>query len=272
MPCRIAILQNHGLTPIEHHFQSLQEAIALEPPHGIYTVANTFHETRVLHFDAHLDRLEDSARRANIPLRLNRQILRGALRQMIVHSGYGDVRFRISVPPDDDSLILSIEPFTPLSPEKKAQGFPFITAPNSARQQARIKANHWMLERQKIVESLPSGVSDAILLDDDGYMLETMTANFYAVIDGKLYTASQGILYGISRVIALEVAEGVLPIVHQPPHIHQLATLSEAFFSSSSRGIVPINRIDRHIFSDFSITHDLMRRYDAWAKAHLQEL
>jgi branched-chain amino acid aminotransferase len=115
-------------------------------------------------------------------------------------------------------------------------------------------------------------VTDAILLDENGYMLETMTANFYAILDGVLYTAGEGMLHGISRMIVLEVAEGVLPIIHQALHIDQLLRISEAFFSSSSRGIVPINRIDEREFSDFSITYDLMRRYDAWVMAHLQEL
>lgn len=272
MPCLIAVLRDDGLLPIDHTAQSLQEAVAFEPPNGVYTVANTFHITQVLKFDAHLDRLEDSARRAGIPLTLNRPKLRGALRQMIVDSGYGDVRYRITVAPDGADLMLSIEPFTVLSFESKSKGLPFITVPNSARDHARTKSTNWMLERQQIAKSLPQGVMDAILLDADGYMLETMTANFYGIIDGTLYTAEKGILHGISRQIALEVADGVLPVVLQPPHIDQLPMMSEAFFSSSSRGIVPINRIDERTFSDFLITHDLMKRYDVWVTAHLQEL
>lgn len=272
MPCMIAILQDEQLTPIKHNANSLNEAVMFEPSTGVYTVTNTSNQTQVLKFDAHLDRLQDSAERAGIPLMLDRQVLRGALRQMILDSGYGDVRFRITAPDEGFHLMLSIEPFTPLSFESKSKSLPFISASDSARHQARIKATSWMMTRQKIVETLPPGVTDAVLLDKDGYMLETMTANFYAIMDGALYTADEGILRGISREIVLEVAGEVLPIIYQAPHIDQLTHISEAFFSSSSRGIVPISRIDERDFSDFSITHDLMRRYDAWAMAHLQEL
>lgn len=272
MPCVIATLRDGELTPVQHHANSLQEAVLFEPPNGVYTVANTFHQTQTLKLDAHLDRLHDSAERAGIPLTLDRQALRGALRQMILDSGYGDVRFRVTVPHDGQGLVLSIEPFKPLSPESKSRGLPFITVPNSARHQARIKSTQWMIERQKIVESLPQGVTDAILLDEAGYMLETMTANFYAIIDGKLYTAHEGVLRGISREIVLETAPDVLPVVEVAPHIDQLPVISEAFFSSSSRGIVPINRIDDRNFADFPITSELMTRYDEWVTAHLQEL
>lgn len=272
MPCITCVLQNGVLSPIVHNANSLLEAVVFEPSNGVYTVANTFQTTQVLKMDAHLDRLEDSARRAGIPFILNREELRGAVRQMILESGYGDVRFRVSVPDDGSYLMLSIEPFKPLSFETKSQGFPFITVPNSARHQAQIKAINWMIQRQTIVESLPQGVGDAILLDEQGFMLETMTANFYAIIDGQLYTASDNILRGISREIVLQVAQDRLSVCEIPPHIHQLSQITEAFFSSSSRGIVPINRIDDHRFNRFSITYDLIQRYDAWVTAHLQEL
>ncbi|NLF75879.1 MAG: hypothetical protein GX573_09275, partial [Chloroflexi bacterium] len=70
-PIPTVILTPNGLEPAPYSVQSLPEAVPYEPS-GVYTVARTFHGDRALLFDAHLDRLEESARLVNIPLRLDR--------------------------------------------------------------------------------------------------------------------------------------------------------------------------------------------------------
>src|SRR5215213_1530271 len=107
MPAYVRLLTSTGLQPVAYTADSLADAAHHEPTDGIYTIANTFNTFQVLKFDAHLDRMEDSARREGIPLTLERPRLRAALRQMTTESGYGDVRFRITVPRDQpDSFIL----------------------------------------------------------------------------------------------------------------------------------------------------------------------
>ena len=98
MPCLIRRLTASGLQTVDYSAESLADAAEFESRDGVYTVANTFHQTQTLKLDAHLDRLEDSARRVGIALDLDRARLRSSLREMILDSGYGDVRFRITVP------------------------------------------------------------------------------------------------------------------------------------------------------------------------------
>ena len=101
---------------MDYSADSLAEAVNHEPAQGVYTVTNTYQSTKTLKFDAHLDRLEDSAKRADIALKLDREHLCKAIRQMILESGFGDVRFRVTVPSaTPGNLILTIETFTPLS-------------------------------------------------------------------------------------------------------------------------------------------------------------
>ncbi|HRF95853.1 MAG TPA: aminotransferase class IV, partial [Aggregatilineales bacterium] len=92
------------------------DASHYEPQTGIYTVTNTYERTKVLKLDAHLDRMENSATLANMSLKLNRTQLRQTLRQMIMDSGFGDVRFRITIGADvPDVFIITLEPFVPPS-------------------------------------------------------------------------------------------------------------------------------------------------------------
>ena len=82
-PCRINLMTPNGLQPVAYQADSLADAARFEPHDGVYTITNTYHVYQVLKLDAHLDRLENSARLAGIPLILDRARLRAALRKMI---------------------------------------------------------------------------------------------------------------------------------------------------------------------------------------------
>lgn len=274
--CFIKTLKSDGLHPVDYQADSLNDAAQYEPEDGIYTVTNTYQVFKVLKFNAHLDRLEDSAKRADIPLVLDRARLRSVLRQMIAEANYGDVRFRVTVPRQQpDTFILSVEPFAPLSPMLIEEGVRVITAPNSARHNAATKTTGWMQARKAISENLQSGIYDAILLDDKGDMLEGLASNFYAVLHGELHTAGEGVLPGIAQQIVFEVAPDIVPMKREAANIGDLTNITEAFITSSSRGIVPVVEIDEHILGDGKpgvVTIALLTAYNEWVKAHLEEL
>jgi branched-chain amino acid aminotransferase len=223
--------------------ESLADAVRYEPHDGVYTVTNTFNRFQVLKWTAHLDRLEDSARRAGIPLYLNRVKLGAALHDMISMTDWPEVRFRVTVPQETpDTLILTIEPFQPPPEEVYTRGVRCITLPDSARANAAAKTTGWMHDREQ--HALPPGIYTGLLLDAEGYILEGVSSNFYAVLAGTLRTAGSGVLPGIAQQMVLEVAPGILPVERTAIHVAEVEQISEAFITSSSRGIVPVVEID----------------------------
>ena len=280
MPAFIRTLTPDGLQPVDYadiirRADSLNDAARHEPLDGVYTVTNNYNTYQTLKLDAHLDRLEDSARRAGIPLVLDRARLRSALRRMIAEAGYGDVRFRITVPRDAAHLIISLEPFAPVPPELIASGVRCITVPGGARRDPAVKKTAWMRAREQIKESMPPGVYDAILLDRAGNMLEGLSSNFYAVLNGELRTAREGVLPGIAQQVVFEIAPPIVSVRREAVNVSQIPQLSEAFITSSSRGIVPIVEIDGHIIGSGLLgakTLALRDAYTAWVAAHLQDL
>jgi branched-chain amino acid aminotransferase len=274
--CYIQILTPNGLEDVPYSASSLNEAAQYEPDDGVYTVTNTYNTTQVLKFDAHLERMENSARLANIPLKLDRARLRATLRQMILDSGLGDVRFRITVPRDKtDYFILSLEPYTPPPAEVYTSGVKVITAPDSARHNPAAKTTDWMHERQRLTQAMPTGIYDTILLDEAGNMLEGLASNFYAILNEELRTAGEGVLPGIAQQIVFEVAPMVLPLRKEAVNVREIPDLSEAFITSSSRGIVPVIEIDGHVLGDGkpgACTKRLREAYVVWVQAHLEEL
>ncbi|MDX2140217.1 MAG: aminotransferase class IV [Chloroflexota bacterium] len=276
MPSIIRILTADKLQPAPYTAGSLADAAQYEPHDGVYTVTNTYEHTKTLKLAAHLDRLEDSAARSGIPLSLDRLRLREALRRMIVESGYGDVRFRITVPKaEPDQFILTIEPYTPPSDTLVQHGIRVITVANSARHNAAAKTTDWLHDREALEKSLPQGVYTALLCDEAGYLLEGLSSNFYAILSGELRTASAGVLPGIAQQIVFEVAPTLLSLRKDAVHHDDIPRLDEAFITSSSRGIIPVIQIDDYVLGDGTPgvqTRRLRAAYQAWVQAHLEEL
>jgi branched-chain amino acid aminotransferase len=274
-PCVINILTPDGLQPAAYSADSLADAVQYEPHDGVYTLANTFDGGKVLKLDAHLNRLEDSARRVNIPLKLDRPALRKALHQMIEHSGYKDVRYRITVPHDTpDHIILSIEPFSGHPAEIYRDGVRTMTLPPKvARDNPVAKTTGWLHDRDSV--ALPPGIFTGLLLDEQGNILEGTSSNFYAILNGELRTAAEGVLPGIAQQIIFEVAPDILPVRRESVNIRDIPHFSEAFISGSSRGIVPVVEIDGMSIGDGkpgAITQKLREVYAVWLKAHLESL
>lgn len=276
MPALIRVLSAAGLQEAPYQAASLAEAAQHEPQEGVYTVANTFERTKTLKLDSHWDRLENSARLAGIPLNLNRQWVQQALRQMIEEAGYGDVRFRVTVPrAQPDQFFITIEPFKPLAPEILEKGVKAITAPNSARENAGAKTTGWMHARQAYMQAMPEGIYETFLCDEEAHILEGLNSNFYAVLEGELRTAKDNILPGISRQIVMEVAPPILAVNEKPIHVIEIGQLSEAFLTSASRGIVPVVEIDGVTIgygTPGPMVAALREAYQAWVSQNLQEL
>lgn len=276
MPAIVRRLSPRGLEKVGYSASSLAEAVAFEPFDGVYTVGNTWQCTKALLFDAHLDRLEASARYQGIPLDYDRQQLKAALRAMILASDFGDVRFRISIPTSrPDTLLITLEPYNPPDDALVRQGVRCVTSGAEQRQGPSAKTSGWMHIRAKLQDAIAPGIYEIILLDESGFMLEGASSNFYAIIDGQLYTAGSGILAGISRRIVLEVCREILPLRLQAPHIDDLPELREAFLTSSSRGLIPIVEIDDRPVGDGAVGENslkLRRAYERWVAAHLEEL
>lgn len=268
------ILTPGGLTPAPYQVCSLTEAIGYEP-RGVYTVARTFRGDHALLFDAHLDRLEQSAHLVNIPLRLDRARLRAALRELLHKASYPDAKFRITVPHEHpDWLYLALEPFRPVPAEIMEAGASVITTP-LVRENPVVKTTDWMVVRQPAWDSLPPGVYEAVLVSEDGRLLEGFSSNFYGVLDGALRTALDGVLAGITRKAILALAPQVLPVEPLAVHRSEVPRLTEAMLTSSGRGVVPITYIDGQPVGNGRVgpvVSALQAAYEAWTDAHLEPI
>lgn len=274
MPTTIGILTPSGLQAAPYSADTLNDAAQYEPA-GIYTVTRTYNRTFTLKFDAHLDRMEESARLANMALRLDRAALRMALRTLLNQSGYAESRFRISVPHDQpEQFIITLEPFGGVPTTVKTDGVAVVTI-HISRDNPQAKDTAWIVKRET-AKSTATPAYEYLIVNEHNQLLEGFASNFYAIVDNTLWTAPDGtVLGGISRQIALEIAPVVLSVRHEAITITQIPALQGAFLTSSSRGIVPIVKIDDHVIGDGKPTatvQDLSAQYDAWVTHHLEPI
>jgi branched-chain amino acid aminotransferase len=273
-PIPTVILTPDGVMPTPYDVDSLPEAVPYEPS-GVYTVARTFHGDRALLLDAHLDRLEESARLVNIPRKLDRARLRAALRDLLHEANYPDAKFRITIPRNQpECFYLALEPYQPVPQEVQERGANVITMP-MVRDNPIAKTTDWITTRRPAYDSLPPGVYEGILVNGSDRLLEGLSSNFYAVVDGALRTASDGVLAGITRRAILTVAPEVIPVKLETLYVDDLPQVSEAMLTSSGRGVVPITVINGQPVGDGAVgpvVAALRERYNAWTEAHAEPI
>jgi branched-chain amino acid aminotransferase len=252
---------------------SLDQA-SLQIGSGIYTVFRLYPQGRVLRFDFHFSRLRRSAELLGIHFILTEPWLRQVVRLAVAHSGIPMPRVRLTLPASDpESVVIALEPFQPPPATVYEEGVNAALARGS-RQLPEAKDTAFIAARQALFSQHP-GVYEVLLCDDQGFILEGLTSNFYAVLGGFLHTAGSGILYGTARSLLLEAAPSLLPVRLQPLNVSELPRLTEALLSSASRGVVPVVQIDAQTIGSGEpgpLSRQLMQAYQQRLEQELEPL
>jgi branched-chain amino acid aminotransferase len=254
---------------------SLDE-VTRQLPEGYYSTFRTFDGgRRVLGLRAHLRRLFEPVSTPEV----DESFLRRQLHALLEPYPPEEARVR-AVMTERGETYVAIEPLKPLPREIYEKGVNVVTT-ELQRQHPRLKSTTFIgrsdSERKHMAAE---GIFEALLMKD-GAILEGMTSNFFYVNynraqrsvaqtkrDAILCTAPNDVLLGITRATAIDVARTIgLEVIYEPLNRDQLHEVNEAFLTSSSRGIVPIVKIDDVIIGQGSpgqITAQLSEAYEAF--------
>lgn len=100
----------------------------------------------------------------------------------------------------------------------------------------------------------------SFFLMNKGFLLETGTANFFAVKEGKVITPKTDVLEGITRKVVLELED----VEERKIHKTEIESFEGAFLTSSNKEIMPVIQIDNHVINNRVIplrVQDLMKRF-----------
>jgi len=194
-------------------------------------------------------------------------VIRENLRRIVEQcSEEGDTRIRVIVPLGryHGLVYLLLEKLEPLPQSLYENGARLITC-SIRRENPKAKLTHFIEEAKMIRDKLPPGINDALMVGDDGQIKEGLSSNFFAVLDGDIYTAEKGVLNGITRSIVIDEARKLgISVKLNPIYINQLPKIDEAFITSSSRGVLPVAQVDDIVIGrqiPGEVTRQLMDAY-----------
>ncbi|MBM3261736.1 hypothetical protein FJY93_05000 [Candidatus Kaiserbacteria bacterium] len=104
-----------------------------------------------------------------------------------------------------------------------------------------------------------------------GKVLECATSNFMIVKDGKIITAKDDILQGITRKVTLEVARGHFPIEERAVTVDEMYAADEAFLTSSFKDVMPIVKVGDKVIADGTvgpITKEVMKLFEEYLHSY----
>lgn len=217
-------------------------------PAGAYTTFRTYSGRCVLRLEDHFIRLENSAALAGVPVSLDRNLIRLALRSVLQQlQSRIDMRVRLVVDLQNEpgATFIAAEEFVGLPEEVYNNGVKVVTC-ILQRQTPKAKLTRFIAHARKVRRGKPADANEAIMLDDKDNLLEGLTSNFFGVRRGVLYTAFEGVLDGLTRSLALEEAMRLdVPLCQRPVKLLEVKDLQEAFITSASRAVLPVSQIDR---------------------------
>ena len=105
----------------------------------------------------------------------------------------------------------------------------------------RNRLHWWLADRE--ANAAQAG-SRALLMDANGFLTETSTSCFYAVIDNEIVTPKQNVLASMSRRMVQEAAEAAgLKFRRGDIAIRDLPNVQQVFLSSTPVGVLPVQSI-----------------------------
>lgn len=244
------------------------DAITTELPSGLYTTFRTYAgRTKVVALRSHLERLYLPAKAQGISPTVRRlDDFRHLLSDILLRSEAPEVRVRLIMDTtvEPGTIYVLIQALRPLPVEIYQKGV-HVEISRSSREKPSLKRTAFIQESAPDRRRLSPEVFE-ILLTGKGRILEGMTSNFFYVKNGMLCTAGRGVLIGVTRqmVIALARWEGI-EICTRAVRVNELPDIAEAFITSSSRGIVPVVKIDAQQIGGGKVgemTRRLMMLYD----------
>ncbi len=254
---------------------------------SIYEVTRTV-RGRPLELGPHLDRLERSAEAIALPLPPRADVVR-AIDETLAAAGNAESYVRVMVTRGEGPI--NLDPASAERPRLVVLVKPMELPPAKAYSEGvavcivgvqrnlrravdpRVKSGNYLNNVLALAEAKKTGAYEALMCDFQGRLAEGSTSNFFFVRAGELFTPplDVGILEGITRQRVMGLARKAGLTVHEAElWPHDVASFSEAFLTSSVRGIVPVVTLDGApvgIGAPGPVTRRVMAAYAAYLEA-----
>jgi branched-chain amino acid aminotransferase len=223
-----------------------------------------YHGT-VFRLDAHLERLEHSAKILRIVLPLDRAGLANAVRATLASNGFAhDVHIRLMVSRGERTtsgmdprtapraghlyIIAEEKPVAERPVAQRLRTSSIRRPPPDVLDPSIHHANQLnsILARMQVMET---GVDAALMLDVQGFVAETDTANIFCVRGGRVLTPLPvACLHGITRAVVIDEARRLgIDVQERSLSLADFYSADEVFTTGTAQELVPVVAIDDRV-------------------------
>lgn len=224
---------------------------------GVYEVLRSYNG-KIFSLDEHLKRFERSLaeiRIESVDIEQIRERVERAFRTAGVENAKIYFHVTRGSAPRDHVWSTDLEPnfFLTVSEladdsQEKAEGIAVSTHPDWRWKRCDIKSLNLLANILARQDAAEKGCQEALLVDENGLIMEGAGSGFFAIVEGKLRTTplTANILPSITRAFVLEAAANIgLPVEERSVTAQEATGAEELFIVVTTKDIIPVVTIDK---------------------------
>lgn len=248
--------------------------------YGIFDFLITYNK-RPFYLEAHVERLENSARGIGLQLQHSNAQICNIVNQTIKRNpDHEESNIRIvytggispdAVTPQGNGILMVMVTLKRELPGWWYKDGAAIATVDMERFIPMSKSTNYLnaVFAQQLARQ--QGAIEAVYVDRDRRVLEGTTSNFFGFKNNVLITAPDGILPGITRSVILKLVKDRYKVELRHLNISELKDLDEVFICASSKEIVPVIKINDMVVKmgqPGELTRNIMKLFKDYTYAY----
>jgi len=224
---------------------------------------------KIFECEAHLRRFYDSAKAVRLKGPVGPAERKSIMEQTVKANGFNECYIRVvvtrgigslGIDPNkcaNPSLIVIADLIQVYPKEMFEKGIAVITSSvlrmHPSALSPRIKSLNYLNNILARIEANDAGVSDAIMLNQDGNVAEATVQNVFIVREGVVQTPTthDGILEGVTRRVMIDICRKLsTPIVEKSIQRLDLYIADEMFLTGTGGEVMPVTKIDGRVIGN----------------------
>ncbi len=235
-----------------------------------------------LFFEDHIDRFFNSADVLRLKCPVGRKKLKSMILEIISTNKIENSGIRIVLSGGESpngyaignpTLFVINEPINPLPDNHFTDGIKLMSH-QYMRDIPEVKTINYLMGIYKLPDLQAKGALD-LLFYWDGKISELTRSNFFMVDQNDtIVTPGNGVLKGINRKHALEIAKQKFKVEERDLFMKELATAKEAFITGTTKKIMPVCQVDDQVIGDGlpgPVTSALQHLFEGHIEAYLKK-
>jgi branched-subunit amino acid aminotransferase/4-amino-4-deoxychorismate lyase len=243
----------NGVKTAEGEHSLSVDDLGLQRGYAVFDYARTYHG-KLFHPRDHLDRLERSAAALHLAMPCAKDELIRQAEELVAECGLERPAVRFLVTGGEvagcerPTVVVSVEEL-PRHPENLYTEGGTLMTYEFQRELPEVKTTNYMNALRLDPMRRERGACE-ILYHRGGRITECARSSFFLFEEDTLVTPGEEVLLGVTRGVVLRLARERFEVEERPIELTELGRASEAFITATSKGVMPIVRVDELVIGD----------------------